>query len=120
MIAYEVPLEMHLFFFSSRRRHTRLQGNWSSDVCSSDLREEPWSWLRHISLLLTSVKGPSPRGARFLYIAKIGRASCRERVCSDEGVDSGEKKAIDTRRGEQVRADSIERRVQTEIRTLDG
>src|SRR5256885_11481977 len=25
------------FFFSSRRRHTRLQGDWSSDVCSSDL-----------------------------------------------------------------------------------
>src|SRR2546426_11505502 len=29
-----------LFFFSSRRRHTRLQGDWSSDVCSSDLRGE--------------------------------------------------------------------------------
>src|SRR5205807_7470484 len=28
-----------LFFFSSRRRHTRLQGDWSSDVCSSDLEE---------------------------------------------------------------------------------
>src|SRR5256885_13315321 len=27
----------HIFFFSSRRRHTRLQGDWSSDVCSSDL-----------------------------------------------------------------------------------
>src|SRR6266446_5058844 len=26
-----------LFFFSSRRRHTRVQGDWSSDVCSSDL-----------------------------------------------------------------------------------
>src|SRR5256885_12075847 len=25
------------FFFSSRRRHTRLQGDWSSDLCSSDL-----------------------------------------------------------------------------------
>src|SRR5205807_5998523 len=23
---------------SSRRRHTRLQGDWSSDVCSSDLK----------------------------------------------------------------------------------
>src|SRR2546426_176721 len=29
---------MVFFFFSSRRRHTRLQGDWSSDVCSSDLR----------------------------------------------------------------------------------
>src|SRR6266487_828759 len=25
-----------LFFFSSRRRHTRWTGDWSSDVCSSD------------------------------------------------------------------------------------
>src|SRR5256885_14386034 len=30
---------MTLFFFSSRRRHTRLQGDWSSDVCSSDLSD---------------------------------------------------------------------------------
>src|SRR5256885_3608960 len=28
---------LSFFFFSSRRRHTRLQGDWSSDVCSSDL-----------------------------------------------------------------------------------
>src|SRR5256885_3402894 len=28
------------FFFSSRRRHTRLQGDWSSDVCSSDLEDD--------------------------------------------------------------------------------
>src|SRR5437879_11074263 len=27
------------FFFSSRRRHTRYIGDWSSDVCSSDLRQ---------------------------------------------------------------------------------
>src|SRR5690606_39367726 len=27
-----------LFFFSSRRRHTRFSRDWSSDVCSSDLR----------------------------------------------------------------------------------
>src|SRR5690348_17690227 len=27
------------FFFSSRRRHTRWTGDWSSDVCSSDLVE---------------------------------------------------------------------------------
>src|SRR5207253_7962074 len=26
------------FFFSSRRRHTRWPRDWSSDVCSSDLR----------------------------------------------------------------------------------
>src|SRR2546428_4921489 len=34
--------EVHLliFFFSSRRRHTRSDRDWSSDVCSSDLRAE--------------------------------------------------------------------------------
>src|SRR5207248_7604171 len=28
---------LSIFFFSSRRRHTRSYGDWSSDVCSSDL-----------------------------------------------------------------------------------
>src|SRR2546421_4380283 len=32
--------EIHsVFFFSSRRRHTRSDRDWSSDVCSSDLHE---------------------------------------------------------------------------------
>src|SRR2546421_8426818 len=29
------------FFFSSRRRHTRSDRDWSSDVCSSDLDGRP-------------------------------------------------------------------------------
>src|SRR5699024_11325244 len=29
-----------MFFFSSRRRHTRSKRDWSSDVCSSDLESE--------------------------------------------------------------------------------
>src|SRR2546429_9639614 len=29
-----------VFFFSSRRRHTRCSRDWSSDVCSSDLQTE--------------------------------------------------------------------------------
>src|SRR5256885_16198118 len=33
-----------VFFFSSRRRHTRLQGDWSSDVCSSDLTHPDLFW----------------------------------------------------------------------------
>src|SRR5437762_11346723 len=44
-----------LFFFSSRRRHTRYIGDWSSDVCSSDLGRVPgWpardgvSWSNHL------------------------------------------------------------------------
>src|SRR5690606_40078780 len=31
-----------IFFFSSRRRHTRFSRDWSSDVCSSDL---PQAWV---------------------------------------------------------------------------
>src|SRR5262245_63870736 len=31
-------LFIFFFFFSSRRRHTRCLSDWSSDVCSSDLR----------------------------------------------------------------------------------
>src|SRR5882757_11529469 len=34
------------FFFSSRRRHTRYWRDWSSDVCSSDLRHEA-EWFDH-------------------------------------------------------------------------
>src|SRR5690242_21283881 len=30
---------LSVFFFSSRRRHTRLTCDWSSDVCSSDLEK---------------------------------------------------------------------------------
>src|SRR5437762_5955472 len=37
-MAEETYRNGHLFFFSSRRRHTRYIGDWSSDVCSSDLR----------------------------------------------------------------------------------
>src|SRR4051794_41507113 len=31
---------LFFFFFSSRRRHTRWTGDWSSDVCSSDLGQQ--------------------------------------------------------------------------------
>src|SRR3712207_7539409 len=34
-----------LVFFSSRRRHTRYWRDWSSDVCSSDLKVVP-EWVR--------------------------------------------------------------------------
>src|SRR2546430_7232196 len=30
---------LFIFFFSSRRRHTRFDCDWSSDVCSSDLKD---------------------------------------------------------------------------------
>src|SRR2546430_11602431 len=35
---YRTVRSCSFFFFSSRRRHTRFDCDWSSDVCSSDLR----------------------------------------------------------------------------------
>src|SRR5206468_8122998 len=43
------------FFFSSRRRHTRSDRDWSSDVCSSDLRNPP-------SLSHCVERPPGPQG----------------------------------------------------------
>src|SRR5207247_3966998 len=44
-ISYAVLTDMFIlfmfFFFSSRRRHTRSTRDWSSDVCSSDLVDDP-------------------------------------------------------------------------------
>src|SRR5256885_12454821 len=57
-----------LFFFSSRRRHTRLQGDWSSDVCSSDLgvvRERFIVGRGMLRLLLGSYLGLEPRAVEF-------------------------------------------------------
>src|SRR5690606_39772664 len=39
------------FFFSSRRRHTRFSRDWSSDVCSSDLRELQDGQAVHVGVL---------------------------------------------------------------------
>src|SRR5215467_11239270 len=55
---------MAFFFFSSRRRHTRLQGDWSSDVCSSDLRQSFGSSSTH--------GGPSQATAVFEDISRRG------------------------------------------------
>ena len=44
-------LELIFFFFSSRRRHTRSDRDWSSDVCSSDLLEK-----HHADLLTAYAK----------------------------------------------------------------
>src|SRR5438034_11155816 len=43
----------HVFFFSSRRRHTRSLCDWSSDVCSSDLgRRRVALWTATLWLLI--------------------------------------------------------------------
>src|SRR5256885_3561825 len=87
------------FFFSSRRRHTRLQGDWSSDVCSSDLfkardgfcplgpRVVPRAAIANPDALTIRVyldgelKQTATTAQLVRPVAKqIGRASCRERV----------------------------------------
>src|SRR5258707_5814352 len=86
-----------VFFFSSRRRHTRYWRDWSSDVCSSDLfaafnlaaysspyimqriviRSDDQS-RRNLGEICCEERGH----LRFFsqQISQIGRASCRERV----------------------------------------
>src|SRR2546429_3299915 len=39
-----LDIRLCVFFFSSRRRHTRCSRDWSSDVCSSDLMEYNYEW----------------------------------------------------------------------------
>src|SRR5574338_1716301 len=53
------------FFFSSRRRHTRCHGDWSSDVCSSDLlKGEP-----------LEVHGDGAQSRDFTYIDNVVHAN---------------------------------------------
>src|SRR2546426_4265971 len=67
---------MRFFFFSSRRRHTRLQGDWSSDVCSSDLDRFAWepesTYIRRPPYFDGMPENPPPvadiRGARTLCL----------------------------------------------------
>src|SRR2546422_2796633 len=63
-----------VFFFSSRRRHTRCSRDWSSDVCSSDLHGlphgakasfDPSSMQNAGSSTLTVSLGKSIRGGKY-------------------------------------------------------
>src|SRR5438270_4234611 len=101
-----MPRPATRFFFSSRRRHTRFDCDWSSDVCSSDLTpiknvkysventrvEQRTDYEKLIIEVNTdgtihpeeAVKQASRILIQHLMIItdenKIGRASCRERV----------------------------------------
>src|SRR4051812_50229324 len=68
----QAAIAQGIFFFSSRRRHTRLTCDWSSDVCSSDLGAG-----RAIDGHADSFVSA---GAALILESEIGRASCRERV----------------------------------------
>src|SRR5256886_6314394 len=69
------------FFFSSRRRHTRFDCDWSSDVCSSDLRRTcrsnlPWDCsLDPLSLKVVD-PGYSPMaGLTVTFVVTLGGGS---------------------------------------------
>src|SRR2546421_6858150 len=85
------------FFFSSRRRHTRSDRDWSSDVCSSDLGFDERIVVVHLTVALGAPDDRLVYGFRIdrfnhlerIYSgsplqpgpnSEIGRASCRERV----------------------------------------
>src|SRR5256885_5025416 len=72
----------HFFFFSSRRRHTRLQGDWSSDVCSSDLTH-PTSLV-----FLYRIRGLRPARRRGLIIHHFPRPDPQEERSSESGPGS--------------------------------
>src|SRR5699024_12729519 len=56
-----------LFFFSSRRRHTRSKRDWSSDVCSSDLFWQMEQSIDGISEACNILKTPVVSGNVSLY-----------------------------------------------------
>src|SRR5438105_15165571 len=60
-----------LFFFSSRRRHTRSTRDWSSDVCSSDLGKDPDELLRHMDIAMSAAK--TSRGSVVRYHPELER-----------------------------------------------
>src|SRR2546426_1578721 len=58
------------FFFSSRRRHTRLQGDWSSDVCSSDLLfQRRYELQREVSPISRTRRSAQTRSGRVIQRA---------------------------------------------------
>src|SRR5574341_1896390 len=60
------------FFFSSRRRHTILVGDWSSDVCSSDLGIWPRDVLKKVSRGLSRVEAGHPGVPRLVQVTSGG------------------------------------------------
>src|SRR4051794_41835428 len=87
---YLTPLSTIFFFFSSRRRHTRWTGDWSSDVCSSDLTRG------HLGPGAAGRPRAGGRMTRYFRAAfiQIGRAACRERVEMSVGAVLFKKKKV--------------------------
>src|SRR6266511_3872080 len=74
----------YLFFFSSRRRHTRFSRDWSSEVCSSDLtpRDETRTgpaWPEGRLAAFASRRRRCDRSKRSLHTYSITRARAKDR-----------------------------------------
>src|SRR5207248_5043045 len=69
------------FFFSSRRRHTRSYGDWSSDVCSSDLSCSGWSIV--ISSINCTRRRAKPSRRRTRSEERRVGKECRSRWSAD-------------------------------------
>src|SRR5215213_11743104 len=76
-----------VFFFSSRRRHTRLVSDWSSDVCSSDLERARAEGLRCEGVISTSFgcpyEGEVPPDRVLEIAAQLAAAGCGEVAFGD-------------------------------------
>src|SRR5256886_6028422 len=60
----------YVFFFSSRRRHTRFDCDWSSDVCSSDLASLGFLWYNsHPADVFMGDVGALPLGGALAAVA---------------------------------------------------
>src|SRR6266496_6110396 len=68
---------LFVFFFSSRRRHTRSLRDWSSDVCSSDLRPRSHRRGCRPGLPATGIGAQHHRGQRSAE-RRVGK-ECRSR-----------------------------------------
>src|SRR6266480_2500796 len=66
------------FFFSSRRRHTRLTCDWSSDVCSSDLTVPAANTLPSLEVVLEKAEYvPIPATVPTMPITRTDRSALR-------------------------------------------
>src|SRR5256885_15243468 len=74
------------FFFSSRRRHTRLQGDWSSDVCSSDLGTVDFQKMTSVGRLETGAFENITVRAAFLGVHGISASGGIGMLTPEEAV----------------------------------
>src|SRR2546430_4074716 len=78
MTARTMTVFVQPFFFSSRRRHTRFDCDWSSDVCSSDLEASAGESLTVVSVferdrpLLELLDGIGIRPGVVVQVARTG------------------------------------------------